>query len=218
MKNKGDECVSGFVRFKKVKPCKGYKDAEDKASVRLSKIHAGRPLEDGSYAAVIRFRLIIWLIPFILFLALIIGLMIRSSSTGAKERETQSQTEYHNVVPIPDITEPEPVYEKNRYAGLYIDVPGYSDCAIDGSNRGLMAYNPENNSCVMKYEFFTGDRMIAQTETLPAGMAEYVDVYDAMQKGENTVAIQTRSFSEDGKTEFNSVMQEITITKIQEEN
>ena len=213
VKNKGDECVSGFVRFKKVKSCKGFKDAEDKASVRLSKIHAGRPLEDGSYAAVIRFRLIVWLIPLIILLALIIGFMIRSSMAGAMEIETESQTEYHRVLPIPDITEPAPAYSENRYAGLYINVPGYSDSTIDGRNRGIMAYNPEGNRCVMKYEFYDNEKVIAQSGILSAGMAEYIDIYDILSDGESPVTIVARAYSEDGKTEFNPVQQTVKIVK-----
>lgn len=213
MKNKGDECVKGFVRFRKVKPCKGFKDAEHKASARLSKIYAGRLQEDGSYAAVIRFRLIIWLIPLILILALLISLAIKSSNAGAKERETETQAEYHRVLPVPDVTVPEPADGENRYEGLYIDIPGYCDCAVDGSNRGIMTYNPENNMCVMKYEFFTEGTMIAQTDIMAAGMAEYVDIYDAIQEGKNTVTVQTKSFSEDRRTEFSSVTQTIEIVK-----
>lgn len=214
VKNKGDECVSGFVRFIKVKACKGYKDARDRAAARLSKIHAGRPLEDGTYAAVIRFRFIALLIPLILFLLIIIGLMIKSSNTKALERESETSAEYHHVVPLPDVTEPEPVHTENRYTGLYIDVPGYSDCAINVTSRGIMAYNPENNKCLMKYKLYREGEMIAQSDILSAGMAEYMDIYDAVKEGENKVTIVINSFSEDSRTEFNSVTQTIKIVRM----
>ena len=45
----GDELVTGFVRFKKVHKCNGYKDAGHKAAVRFSKITGGRILENNKY-------------------------------------------------------------------------------------------------------------------------------------------------------------------------
>ena len=62
VKTHGDGIVTGYVRFKKVKDCKGYKDAEDKASLKLSHIVGGRLLPGNRYAAVIRFKAIFFIL------------------------------------------------------------------------------------------------------------------------------------------------------------
>ena len=68
VKASGDECVAGYVRFKKIKACAGYKKACNKAAMHLAVIKGGRPMGNNLYAAVVRFRLIVFLIPLFLML------------------------------------------------------------------------------------------------------------------------------------------------------
>ncbi len=207
MKARGDDCVAGYVRFRKIKPCKGYKDAENKAALRLSKITAGRPLEDGKYAAVVRFRLLPFLIPAAAFL-LVLGIL-KGITADAMVRE--EETSEYVLEP-----EPQPVTERsteNIYAGLYISVPGYTDCGISAGQRGLTLYNPPENECLLQYSIYIRDSLVASTGRLEAGEYESVDFYDRLAPGRYTAELIAKAYSRDGKTEFNSVSQQIILQR-----
>ena len=201
----GDDCVRGYVRFKKVKPCKGYKAAENRAALHLSRIKAGRPLEDGGYAAVVRFRLLPFLIPLAVIL-LIFGIL-RSISTKASVREEET-TEYI-IVP-----EPEPATAEilqNEYAGLYISVPGYTDFRVSAGERSVNLYNPPDNKCILQYSIYIQDELVASTEKLDAGETAELDFYDRLASGSYTVNLIAEAYSQDGETRFNTVSQQITL-------
>ena len=188
-----------------------------KAAARFSRINGGRQLSDGTYAAVISFFPVMWLIPLIIASGITAGLVIRSVNANALERSEET-IEDHHIVPIPEMTEPEHEQETGMYEGLYIDIPGCHDITVDETAGGFVAYNPEGNECVMKYEIYMNGDIIATSGILSEGMAEYIELYDTVVEGENDITILTRSFSEDMKTEFNSVKQNVKVIKKQEDN
>ena len=199
--------MTGYVRFRKIKPCKGYKDAENKAALRLSKITAGRLLENGKYAAVVRFRLLPFLIPAAAFL-LVLGIL-KGITADAMVRE--EETSEYIFEP-----EPEPVTERgteNIYAGLYISVPGYTDCVLSEGQRGLSLFNPPENECLLQYSIYIRDSLVASTGLLEAGEYGSVDFYDRLAPGRYTAELIAKAYSRDGKTEFNSVSQQITLQR-----
>ncbi|MCM1307060.1 MAG: hypothetical protein NC223_00510 [Butyrivibrio sp.] len=205
MKVLGDGCVGGYVRFKRVKPCKGYKAAENRAALHLSKIIAGRPLEDGGYAAVVRLRLLPFLIPLAAFL-LIFGIL-RSVST--KALVTEEPASEHIIEPQTEPATAEVL--QNEYAGLYISVPGYTDFRVNASERSVCLYNPPSNECVLRYCIYIRDELVAATEMLAAGETAELDFYDRLAAGGYTARLVAEAYSTDGKTRFNSVSQQVTL-------
>lgn len=197
--------MKGYVRFKKVKPCKGYKAAENRAALHLSRIKAGRPLEDGGYAAVVRFRLLPFLIPLAVIL-LIFGIL-RSISTKAIVRDEET-TEYI-IIPEPESVTAEIL--PNEYAGLYISVPGYTDFRVNARERSVSLYNPPDNECILQYSIYINGELVASTEKLGAGETAEADFYDRLAAGRYTMQLIAEAYSQDGKTRFNTVSQQITI-------
>lgn len=202
----GDECVTGYVRFKRIKPCKGYKDAENKAALRLSRVKAGRPLPGGGYAAVIRFRLLPFLIPLAVILSVLV--ILRATSPKAAVREIPT---VGNIIP-PKAEPATAGLTLNEYAGLYISVPGYTDCALNASNRTLTLYNTPDNACILQYKLYISDSLVAVTGMLTAGESESVDFYDRLAAGQYELEIVANAYSADGETSFNTVAQQIILT------
>lgn len=215
VKASGDECVTGYVRFRKIKPCKGYKAAEKRAEAHISKITAGRPLEDGKYAAVVRFRLLPLLIPIAAFMLILGIVMAITPKAAVREKESEPETEASSaeyIIPPEEVTSTENVKE-NEYAGLYISVPGYTEFRLDSQERGISLYNPPDNECVLQYYVYIKDRLVASSGVLASGDAEKVDFYDVLTAGKYTVKLVAQAYSKDGKTRFNSVSQQITLIK-----
>ncbi len=197
--------MRGYVRFKRVRTCKGYKAAQSRAALQLSKIKAGRPLEDGGYAAVVRFRLLPFLIP--LAVILLAFVIIRSISPKAlvKEEKTTKQI----IMPEPESATAGIL--QNEYAGLYISVPGYTDFMVNSAQRGIALYNPPDNQCILQYGLYIKDELVASTGMLEAGASENVDFYDRLSAGNYTLTLVARAYSRDGRTEFNTVSQQVIL-------
>ena len=208
VKASGDSCVAGYVRYKKIKPCGGFKEAKQKAAFHLSRIKGGRPMGDNQYAAVAGFRLIVFLIPVFLLLMAGIFLMWRQPEIKATEIPTDKPDE----IILPDETAPETFRRVGQYEELYICVPGYSDCIWDEENHGLLVYNPQDNRCIMEYVVYASGQDAARTELLPPGESAVIDFYDRLEKGVYSVEMNAKSYSFDRLTEFNSVYQKIQVT------
>lgn len=173
--------------------------------MHLSKIKAGRPLADGGYAAVVRFRLLPFLIP--LAVILMAFVIVRSISPKASVKE--EETTEHIIMPEPESATAGIL--QNEYAGLYISIPGYTDFRVSAAERGLVLYNPPDNRCLLQYQIYIQDEPVASTGKLEAGASETLDFYDRLSAGIYTVTLIARAYSQDGKTEFNTVSQQITL-------
>ena len=212
VKTIGDECVTGFVRFKKIRKCNGYKDAGCLAAKRLSKIKGGRIIGPEQYAAVIRFRWFVFIIPITVVL---IGILLYSIMPSALERSATEKDYPDDIITIAETIEPEsviPDIQENEFRDLYISVPGFSDIYMNDEYHSLKLYNPAANQCLMMYEIYVGDEYVADTDMLsPGGMTE-VDFYDRLVTGSYRLKIMARAFALDKTTEFNSVVQEIKLS------
>lgn len=203
VKTHGDGIVTGYVRFKKIKSCKGYKDAGNKAAVRLSKIKGGRRISGNEYAAVIRFRWIIILLFFLLLSLLFLFFRIKTKAkireeetTGIVETiaETVIQTEADTEIFIPDT----------------MDIPGFSDISVSSENQNIVLYNPKDNKCMLGYRITSGSLCIYESEKIMPGKIETADIYNSLDKGIYRVKILTTGYTLDGK-ELNSVSQSVII-------
>lgn len=212
VKASGDGCVTGYVRFRRIKECKGYEQASKKAARHLSVIKAGRPVGDNRYAAVVRFRLIVYLIPAVLLMLGALFFISRRSDVGALEIETTSAGRI-----LPDSTVPE-IDMESMYAGLYISVPGFSDMVWEDDTHGLAVYNPADNQCVMQYKVRAAGEIIAESGRLNPGEREKIDLTGRLGPGVYELEIIADSCSLDDGTQFNSVYQQVTLTVYQEVN
>ncbi len=202
IKVSGDKIVTGYVRFKKIKPCKGYKEAKKKALWHLSRVYKARPNEDGSYAAVIRFNWIFIIIPLLVFLIFINIMMQRPKAKIREEIQT------------PFYIDPESVIEdySNNITELYINVPGFSDINMDESNHIMSLYNPEENEAILQYEIYIQNQLVESTEGILPGMDVEINFYERLSKGMYKMKIITKACSLNGETEYNSVSQTIQLT------
>lgn len=207
VKSSGDECVAGYVRFKKIKPCAGYKKACRMAWAHLSKIKGGRPMENNLYAAVVRFRIIVFLIP--LLLMFMAGMIFIIKQTKVKAIEIPTDIQEGIIIPKEVVTEAD--WQNSSYAGLYISVPGYSDCTWDSLEHSLLVYNPDGNECVMTYQVYVGGEQAAQSGLLFAGETEILDFYGKLTSGIYDMEIISKSYSTDLETEFNSMYQKVQL-------
>lgn len=162
-------------------------------------------MADGGYAAVVRFRLLPFLIP--LAVILLAFVIIRSISPKAlvKEEETTKQI----IMPEPESATAGIL--QNEYAGLYISVPGYTDFRVNDTQRSLTLYNPPDNRCILQYRVYIKDELVASTGMLEAGASEAVDFYDRLSAGNYTATLIAQAYSQDGRTEFNTVSQQVTL-------
>lgn len=184
----GDGIVTGTVRYRKVKPCNGYKEAEKEASLKFSFIAAGRILPGGGYAAVIRFRLIFFIL---IFLCMLSALVMMNRDTGATVRK-------------PEISETE-----------VMDVPGYTRLYLDSENRFIPVYNPEGNPCSVKFCIYYDDEIIYESENLKPGEETKANIYDYFRKGVYEIQIVTTGISENGEI-LNSVSQKTSLKILEE--
>lgn len=206
VKASGDECVTGYVRFRRIKKCEGYGKAKKRAARHLSKIKGGRLLDGRYYAAVVRFRLVFYLIPLLaLFVA---GIMIVRRQSDVRAMEIRPA---ETAVIEPDETIPDMNME-SMYAGLYISVPGFSDMTWDDGGHGMTVYNPEKNECVMRYIVEASGKKIAESKELMPGEGEKLDFMERLEKGIYELDIIALSHSVYDDTPFNSVYQQITLT------
>ncbi len=191
VKTHGDGIVTGYVRFKKVKDCKGYKDAEDKASLKLSHIVGGRLLPGNRYAAVIRFKAIFFIL---LFLCMLPMMTLWKNDSKAKTKE-----------PVSVVTE----------AGDTMDIPGYGDIALYRESEGVLLFNPKDNTCGLVFCIFSGDKKVYESKRVMPGKEVWADIYEEFDTGVYEIEIITTGVTEEGEY-LNSVRQTIKL-KIMEE-
>ena len=216
MKSAGDGVVTGYVRHKKVKECRDYKEACRHADRTLSRIKGGRPLENDKYAAVIGFRWLFLLLFFLaLFLLLLLMWMYFFKPAKADERETQataeaettSATEVETFIPDETIVVTKPCYED-----LYITIPGMTEAELSENNQELLLFNPEENGCLLLYELYIEGRQVASTDKLKPGEAQAVNFYEHLTSGIYEVECVATGYSSDGETRYNSGTQNIRLT------
>lgn len=199
VRTNGDGIVIGYVRFKNIKKCTGYKDAKDKAFMRLSRIKGGRRISENEYAAIIRFRWII-LVFFLAIFLLFFGIF--KNVTKAKVRP------YVPELPM------ETIETTSDNATLFIpetmDIPGFSDLTLDEDEK-IMVYNPNRNKCFLSYRFYVGDRCIFESECIKPGEVREADIRKILIKGVYRIKIVTTGHGLNGET-LNSVCQEIIAT------
>lgn len=206
VKASGDDCVAGYVRYRRIRECKGYDKARKRAARHFSKVIAGRPMENNCYAAVVRFRLIVFLIPIVMLVIALLLFMRRQSDVKAIEVETTSAGVVH-----PDETIA-PVDMESRYAGLYINVPGFSDMVWNEQSHVIPVYNPENNECIMTYTIKASGENVATSRSLAPGESEMLDFRDRLESGVYDVEIIAAACSLEEDTQFNSVYQKVKLT------
>lgn len=198
IKVSGDKIVSGYIRFKKVKPVKGYQEARKRAAAHLSKITKARPLGNNQYAVVVRLYLIIFLIPLVL-LALIF--LILQMSTKAVEKE----------FPEYILTQEATIKETESYMGMYMSVPGFTGVDTSCDNPQISVYNPVNNQCKLMFEVYYGDSKIGESSRIIPGEEENVFLSKVSHAGIYDIQIIARGYSMDGETAYNSVSQQIKL-------
>lgn len=198
----GDELVTGFVRFKKVHKCNGYKDAGHKAAVRFSKITGGRILENNKYAAVIRFRWIILLILFAL-VALLFGIW---RITGHAEEKDAEKIVPATIDVLPSVD------NRGDFIPDTMDVPGFSDITLTDEYKNIILYNPSSNYCMLKYTIISDGICLYESGYLHPGDVVEADIFNRLVKGIYSVEIITTGYTEEAK-ELNSARQNINITR-----
>ncbi len=201
-KVRGDNIVTGFVRFKRVHGCKNYKDAQNRAALRLSVVKGGRPLEGEYYAAVIRFRLLVYLIPLIALLLFMLIWFTNTRANNVIEETTEYVIEPEDT--IPDVTH-------DDYGDGYMDIPGFGNFTMTDNSHEMLLYNPENNSCLLQYKIYVQDMLVYESAQIYSGESEAADFFQRLQKGRYSMTIQTTGYSPDGKTQFNTVNQTVEL-------
>ncbi len=199
----GDELVTGFVRFKKVHKCKGYKDAGHKAAIRFSKITGGRILGNGRYAAVIRFRWIILL----LLLALVALLFGIWRITGHAEEKAAEKIVPATIDVLPSTD------NRGDFVPDTMDIPGFSDITLTDEYKNIILYNPSSNHYMLKYAILADEVSLYESGYLQPGEVEEADIFNKLVRGIYNVRIITTGYAEEAE-ELNSVRQDIIITRI----
>lgn len=199
----GDELVTGFVRFKKVHKCKGYKDAGHKAAIRFSKITGGRILGNGRYAAVIRFRWIILLI-LLALVALLFGIW---RITGHAEEKAAEKIVPATIYVLPSTD------NRGDLVPDTMDIPGFSDITLTDEHKNIILYNPSTNHYMLKYTILADEVSLYESGYLQPGEVEEADIFNKLVRGIYNVRIITTGYAEEAE-ELNSVRQDIIITRI----
>lgn len=197
----GDGCVTGYTRFKKVKPILGYKKAQDWADRHLSRIDKARINEDGTYVVVMRFEWVWLLIP-IVMLALLAFLLVHNAKAMEPIPTTDSEIEVSNT--MEQVTHSESSND-------YISIPGYTDLTISEEFQRLIVYNPTDNDCRLVYKAYVEDRCLWETRALDAGEDEEVDIYNNMQSGQYTIKLVAEAYAVPNNAKLNSVSQTINV-------
>lgn len=206
IKVSGEEVVTGYTRFRKIKPVKDYKEAQKRAYRHFSKIIKGRKLENGKYAVVVRFRLIIFILP------IIIGVLfwgLWQINTKALEKESETQYIYPEI-PTINVVET----EDNLDNSFYISVPGIVSETIEYSNPEIVLYNPDGNQCSLLYEAYYGDYLLGKSNLILPGEEGKINLGKVPQSGVFFIDIVAKGFSINGKIAYNSVSQHVQITVI----
>lgn len=199
----GDEFVKGYVRFRKIKECSGYKEIKRKASNHLSTVKYGRELADESVVAVVRFK---WYL-FLIFLAtvMLLTLLVTSKAKGNPPEEIEDVFPLTKEESLPEI----PLEEETI---KYISVPGYSDLEIAEDTREIFVYNPDKNDCTMHFEFYIQEVLVATSRDLLPGESDFVDFYDKLEKnGQYNLKILCKSYGTRDNAEYNSVQQQVKL-------
>lgn len=199
VKTHGDGIVTGYVRFKKIKRCKGYKDAGNKAAVRLSKIKGGRLISGNEYAAVIRFR---WIILLFLLMLTVLLFCLWKTKPKAKVREEATS----GIVETIQETE----QEDAGFVPETMDIPGFSDMTVSPDSENIVLYNPMNNGCMLGYRIISGSAYIYESGMIKPGEFETADIYNRLNKGVYRIKILTTGYTIDGE-ELNSVSQSVIL-------
>lgn len=201
IKTSGDRVVTGYVRFKKVHPMEGYKKACEVARKHFSKITKGRLLENGTYAVVVRFKLIVFIIP------LVIGLlffMLGQVNYKAKEiiQEETNPPELPTVIIAKD------------YEGMYIDIPGIKALKISRDNPVLELRNPIKNNCTLVYEIIYDEEVIGTSGYIYPGQSQMVELELGEQTEAGEIQIIAKGYSLDKKDEYSSLLQRVQFNFI----
>ena len=206
IKVSGEEIVIGYTRFRKIKPVKDYNEAQKIAYKHFSKIIKGRKLENGKYAVVVRFKLIIFILPLI-----VVGLLFGLWQINTKALEKEAETQYiHPEIPTINIVET----EDSKEDIFYISVPGIVSETIEYINPEILLYNPENNQCSLLYEIYYDDYLLGKSNLILPGEEGKIKLNNIPQSGVFFIDIVAKGFSNNGKIEYNSVSQHVQITVI----
>lgn len=192
VKTHGDGIVTGYVRYKKVKTCKGFKEAEDKASLKLSHIVGGRLLPGNRYAAVIRFKVIFFIL---LFLCMLPVMTLWRNDSKAQTRE--------------------PITEASDRSGESMDIPGYGDIILEPDGEGILLYNPKENPCGLMFCILSGENVVYESEVVNPGQEIWADIYNRFEAGVYEIEIITFGVTKEGET-LNSVSQTIKLEIMEE--
>lgn len=202
IKVSGEEIVTGYIRFRKVRAVKGYKAAQDRAYRHFSKIIKGRKLEDGKYAVVVRFRLLVFILPLIL-----IGIIFLLCNINPKAVEKEVETDYIiPEIPTVSIAQTDDVF--------YISIPGIVAETIEFSNPEIVVYNPVDNQCSLVYEAYYEEYLLGKSELILPGKKGNIRLANIPENGVFFIDIVAIGFSNNGKTRYNSVSQHVQITVI----
>lgn len=203
----GDAVVTAYVRRKKLKPCNGYKKALKRADYTFSEIIGGRPSnEDGTrYAAVLKFKPVILIIPLLVLLMLGIFFSRITDKPYAEELDIPRETikEAESTDSFGGLTE--------DYHGLYISVIGYDRISLK-RNEPFIAENLSNNKCIMQYDILFDGKLVGNSDRMLPGETSEIALGDYFEKGTYEIEIVTRSFSMDGNKEFNKANQRVELT------
>lgn len=201
VRTSGDRIVTGYVRFKKIKSVGGYQKACERARTHLSKITGARCLKDGTYVVVVRFRLIVFIVPILLGLLLF---LIGRLTYKAKE------------IPSKDYISPElpTIMVAEEYEGMYISVPGIRELEVTTEIPQIGLYNPSINNCTLLYEVFYEEVLIGKSGYIYPGQKELVTLKLPEDKGVYEFKVVARGFSLDQKEEYNSLVQKVMVTYV----
>lgn len=201
VKTSGDGIVTGYVRFKKIKPIEGYQKACERARIHLSKITGARRLKDGTYALVVRFRLIVFIIP------VLIGLLFWLIGRLTYKAEELPPKEYINP-------EQPTVIVAEEYVGKYISVPGIRETMVTADIPQMELYNPAINDCTLLYKVFYEEAQIGQSGYIYPGQKELVTLNLPENKGVYEVKVIAKGYSFDRKTAYNSLVQKVMVNYV----
>ncbi len=206
IKVSGEDVVTGYTRFRKIKPVKDYKEAQKRACRHFSKIIKGRKLENGKYAVVVRFRLIIFILP------LIIGLIfffLWQINLKALEKEPETQYFYPEI-PTINIAETDDGLDDS----FYISIPGIVSETVEYTNPEILVYNPAENQCSLLYEAYYDDYLLGKSELILPGKEGKINLGKVPQTGVFFIDLVAKGFSNNGEISYNSVSQHVQITVI----
>lgn len=206
IKVSGEDVVTGYTRFRKIKSVKDYKEAQKRAYRHFSKIIKGRKLENGKYAVVVRFRLIIFILPLIIG-GLFFGLW--QINTKGLEKEIEKQYIYPEI-PTVNIAETDAGLDNS----FYISVPGIVSETIEYSSPEIVLYNPADNQCSLLYEAYYEDYLLGKSKLLLPGEEGKINLVNVPQSGVFFIDVVAKGFSNNGKIAYNSVSQHVQITVI----